>query len=279
MRTMLGSIIAGCWLALPAGAEPTFDVATDRAAYGFGEPVWFYVTVANQGASELAIENPQCSRTQTRIEIRDDAGNVFPMTGPATCATTILETIAPGDDMLYAFELLEFFGVDGSGELPYGILPAGDYEVLYRTATHASSSVGFTVTDLPAGETEAFHAYVRAVASVRSTDMRGATHRFRDFVRTYPHSPYAAVLLCRAGVISDLFFDSELAREDFTTLVHLYPESGYVSTAIRHLAFGMGRDRSEGLDVITALPDEVPGTLAARLAERVLARLTADEQS
>jgi len=52
-----------------AEAGPLFKVRTDLSRYRFGEPVWFYVTVENAGPNVLAIENPHCSRTQTRIEI------------------------------------------------------------------------------------------------------------------------------------------------------------------------------------------------------------------
>lgn len=271
---ILSFVIGVSVVAAEVGADvPVFEVQTDRDRYPFAAPVWFYVTVGNDGGDVLEVENPQCSRTDTRIEITDEQGRTFPMTGPASCATTILEEIAPGEDMLYAFELLEYYGVDGADEYPFGILPAGDYSVRYRTATHVSDPVPFTVGRLHGGDSAAFHAYVRLLSETRASNLREATGRFREFVATFPESPYAAALLCRAGVVSDLFFDSDQAIEDFERLLALYPESGYTSVAVRHLAFGMGRDRSRGIDILRRLPDEIPGTLAAELASRVLLRL------
>jgi hypothetical protein len=252
---------------------PVFAVQTDRDTYPFAAPVWFYVTVGNEGPNLLEVENPQCSRTTTRIEITDEAGRTFPMTGPASCATTILEEIPPGQEMLYAFELLEFYGVDGANEYPFGILPPGEYSVRYRTADHLTEPVPFTVGRLQGGDSAAFHAYVQLLSETRAENLRESTVRFREFVERFPESPYAAALLCRAGVVSDLFFDSAQAVDDFEQLIALYPESGYASVAVRHLAFGMGRDRSRGLEVLRRLPHEMPGTFAATLAERVLDRL------
>jgi len=276
MAFRIPSLALGLALVVTGGVAadvPVFEVETDRERYPFASPVWFYVRVANDGGDVLRVENPQCSRTDTRIEITDEAGRTFPMTGPASCATTILEEIEPGQEMLYAFELLEFYGVDGAAEYPFGILPPGDYSVRYRTSSHVSDPVPFTVGRLHGGDSAAFHAYVRLLSETRASNLRESTGRFREFVATFPESPYAAALLCRAGVVSDLFFDSEQAIDDFERLLTLYPESGYTSVAVRHLAFGMGRDRSRGIEILRRLPDEMPGTFAAQLASRVLSRL------
>ncbi len=246
---------------------------TDRASYQFGEPVWLYVTIANGGSAEVTVENPHCSRTQTRIDITKPGGPTLPMTGPASCSTTILERIAPGHDMIYAFELLEFYGVDGDGTYPFGILAPGEYVVRYRTHDHATEDVRFTVSDLDPADTIAFHAYLRLLSDVGASTLRDSTERFREFVATYPSSPFAAALLCRAGVVSDLFFDSAQAREDFEQLLYLYPESGYASVAVRHLAFGMGRRAAAGLELLRRVSEELPGTFAADMAARVVTRL------
>ena len=126
LRRVLGvSTILGAVLSASGAATPVLDVRTDRVAYQFGEPVWVYVWVQNPGDIPLAVENPHCSRTVTRLEIVGADGAVYPMTGPASCATTVLERIPPGSEMLYAFELLEFYGVDGGQEFPFGFLPPG----------------------------------------------------------------------------------------------------------------------------------------------------------
>jgi len=274
VRRILGiSVFLGAVGFGPTHADPVLEVRTDRARYEFGEPVWLYVTVQNPAGRPLAVENPHCSRTVTRLEITGMEGARYPMTGPASCATTVLERIPPGQEMLYAFELLEFYGVDGGQEFPFGFLPPGDYEVRYITHSTTSAPSRFRVEDLDRSDTLAFHAYVRLLAEVRAADLRGATARFRAFVRDYPESPFAVALLCRAGVVSDLFFDSGQAMEDFEKLIRLYPESGFVSVAVRHLAFGMGGDRDKALRFLRGLPDELPGTLAALMAEQTVRRL------
>ena len=272
MRTLLTLLVVA---ASTAAAEPdpiALDAWTARGEYRFGEPVWLYVQVGNPGTAALSVENPHCSRTHTRIEITTPDGEMLPMTGPASCSTTILETIPPGTDMVYAFELLEFYGADGDDQLPFGILAPGEYEVRYRSGKHLSDAVGFEVLPLDPHDSIAFHAYVRVLSETRPGSLRESTEQFRSFVERYPESPYAAALLCRAGVVSDLFFDSKQARRDFERLLYLYPESGYTSVAVRHLAFGMGRGPA-GHALLDRVPDELPGTLAADLADRVRARL------
>lgn len=272
---VVATLAACLGTSLPAGATPRLSAATDREHYRFGEPVWLYVTVGNAGADPLTVENPQCSRTRTRIEITDTSGRTFPMSGPPSCATTVLEEIPPGYDMLYAFELLEYYGVDGAGEFPYGMLPIGSYAVRYRTHDHVSESVRFDVEPMERTDLEAFHDYVALRDQTTPQNLRESTDRFRAFVADHPYSPFAAALLCRAGVASALFFDSDQALRDFRQLIELYPDSGYVSVAVRHLAFGMGRDLSEGIAFLRRLPGELPGTLAAELAVRVIERVDA----
>lgn len=260
---------------IPAVAAPRLTCATDRSTYRFGEPVWLYVTVGNAGTAPLHVENPHCSRTSTRIEIENEKGVVLPMSGPPSCSTTYLEEIVPGQEMIFAFELLEYYGVDGGGEFPYGMLPTGTYRVRYRTHDTASTPLEFSIAPLDPADVETFHAYVAVLDDTSPDDLRTSTDRFRAFVAKHPYSPFAAALLCRAGVVSDLFFDSAQALRDFRRLIELYPDSGYVSVAVRHLAFGMGADLSEGIAYLRRVPDELPGTLAAEFATRVLARLDA----
>ena len=64
----IGAILA-MGLSGAAVASPVLEVQTDRVAYQFGEPVWVYVRVQNPGDAPLAVENPHCSRTVTRLEI------------------------------------------------------------------------------------------------------------------------------------------------------------------------------------------------------------------
>ncbi len=258
-----------------SGPPPQIQVDTDRPVYQFGEPVWLYVRVANSGEQALAIENPYCSRTKTRIELTDSRMRMFPMSGPASCSTTILETIPAGEEMTYAFELLEFYGVDGGREYPLGILPPGDYQVRYRHHHTLSPQVAFTVRPLAPAQRDAFHAYVRLLSHSRGRRMSAALGPLRAYADRYPDTPFAPALLCRAGVLADLFFDSQAAYRDFRRLIRNYPNSGYVSVAIRHLAFGLARDRSEGIAFLAALPQQMPGTLAATHARRVVERLAA----
>lgn len=274
IRRVLGWALCAGWLPATALADrPVVEIRTDQGSYGFGEPVWLYVTVGNEGPSPLHVENPRCSRTSTRIEIQPHGGDVLPMSGPPMCATTVFERIPPGDDMVYAFELLEFYGVDGDASLPFGFLPPGHYDVAYRSHDWRSPMVSFAVDDLAPSDSEAFHAYMEAIAAAQMGGLSDATDRYRAFVHAYPTSPFAAALLCRAGVVSDLFLDSERARRDFEQLILLYPESGYTTVAVQHLAHGMSPDRSDGLRFLRSLPGEIPGTLAANYAARVLARL------
>lgn len=273
LRTIGWVLLAASAIARPASAEAEFRVRTDREVYRFAEPIWFYVEIRNVGDTELAVENPQCSRTHTRIEITDPAGTVLPMTGPASCATTILETIPADQSMLYAFELLEFYGADGPGAMPFGILPVGTYSVRYRTGDAASDGVSFVVEDLDARDVGPFHAYLDLLSQTRPTDLPGAAARFRAFAEAHPESPFAAALLCRAGVLSDLFFDSDQAMNDFRRLITLFPESGFVSIAVRHLAFGMGPERGHAAGFLRTVSEDLPGTLAADFAARVSGRL------
>jgi hypothetical protein len=258
-----------------AGSEPlaAFDVRTDRARYRFAEPVWFYVEIRNAGSTELAVENPQCSRTETRIELTDPLGTVLPMTGPSSCATSILERIPAGSSMLYAFELLEFYGVDGKNDLPFGILPPGAYSVRYRTGREASVSVPFVVEALDRSESAVFHTYLDLLSTTDPADLHGSAERFRAFVETHPDSPFAAALLCRAGLLSDLFFDSDRATEDFRRLITLFPESGFVSVAVRHLAFGMQAGGPHAESFLREIARDYPGTLAAEFASRAVSRM------
>jgi TolA-binding protein len=108
---------------------------------------------------------------------------------------------------------------------------------------------------------------------VNPANLRDAPALFRDYVAGYPESSFAPALLCRAGTISDLFFDSSDAFQDFVRLIELYPDSGYVTVAARHLAHGMGRDRAGRRAYLERLPEQLPGTLAAELARHVLSRL------
>jgi hypothetical protein len=257
---------------------PDLEVRTDRPTYRFGEPVWLYVRVRNPLDDMLAVENPHCSRTRTRIEISDGLGRTYPMTGPASCATTILERIPPGDEMLYAFELLEFYGIDGSQEYPFGILPPGPYRVRYRSHEHLSPEAEFEVETLKESDQGVFHAYVEVLGSVRASRLRQAAEDFRAFADANPRSVFAPALLCRSGVINDLFFDSERARADFQRLIREYPNSGFVSVAIRHLAFGMGQDREPGIAFLREIPRSFPGTVAADFARRVIARIDDDPE-
>ncbi|HUU46562.1 MAG TPA: hypothetical protein VM118_12595 [Acidobacteriota bacterium] len=258
-------------------AEPVKDT------FLLHEPVWIRFSAENTCDRPLAHWYLFLMMPHMGYEVIDDEGIRFPISGVVADGPIVMDTLQPGEVIEQFESLSPAFEGDFHDSPPYpGFLPERNWRATFvwqyeprdtmkgpdRGCLHDTAA--FSVVAPRGEDSTAMLIYVRAF----DTRRRGWPYEERlwGLVHSFPESPYAVVALCqlcrREPIRPDEYYAQTPEVDPVRRLVLSFPDHpGGRSPLIGRAQSLRGGSRKGFLKTVT---DSVPGTFAARRAQRLL---------